>query len=186
MRPVPRTCESPDPRSCSRVLVCRCTSLRKARAPCCGPSSRRFCDSSSSPAAAMIGVRVFGMGIDYVCVCIAIGMVVYGVVTAASLHFGAWRAPNAIGGRSSRSRSGSSLPQRSLLRAVASFAQQHGSSEALARTSALHRPVDRGFGARSPAPVPPMTSGSAHSSRSPMRAPDARAGPRGAISPLGN
>ncbi len=40
--------------------------------------------------AAMIGVRVFDMGLEFVCACIAFGMVLYGVVTAASLHFGAW------------------------------------------------------------------------------------------------
>ncbi len=41
--------------------------------------------------AAVIGVRVFDMGLDYVCACIAAGMVLYGVITAASLHLGAWR-----------------------------------------------------------------------------------------------
>ena len=44
-----------------------------------------------SAGAAVIGVRVFDMDLRYVCACIAAGMVVYGVVTAASLHFGAWR-----------------------------------------------------------------------------------------------
>jgi len=37
------------------------------------------------------GVRWFHMGLDFVCACIAAGMVLYGVVTAASLYLGAWR-----------------------------------------------------------------------------------------------
>jgi Na+-driven multidrug efflux pump len=41
--------------------------------------------------AAVIDVRVLDMGLDYVCACIAAGMVLYGIITAASLHYGAWR-----------------------------------------------------------------------------------------------
>jgi Na+-driven multidrug efflux pump len=41
--------------------------------------------------AAVVGVQRFGMGIEFVCVCIAAGMVVYGAMTAASLYLGAWR-----------------------------------------------------------------------------------------------
>ncbi len=41
--------------------------------------------------AAFVGVHWFGMGLGFVCACIAAGMILYGVVTAASLHLGAWR-----------------------------------------------------------------------------------------------
>jgi putative MATE family efflux protein len=40
---------------------------------------------------AAAGVRWFGLGLSFVCACIAAAMVVYGVLTAASLRFGAWR-----------------------------------------------------------------------------------------------
>jgi putative MATE family efflux protein len=40
---------------------------------------------------AMLAVRQFGMGVNSVFVCIALGMVLYGVITAASLWLGAWR-----------------------------------------------------------------------------------------------
>lgn len=42
--------------------------------------------------AAMAGVHWFHSGLSFVCACIAAGMVLYGVVTAASLYLGAWRA----------------------------------------------------------------------------------------------
>ena len=42
--------------------------------------------------AAFVGVHWFGMGLRFACACIAAGMVLYGVVTAASLHLGAWRS----------------------------------------------------------------------------------------------
>jgi len=41
--------------------------------------------------AAVVGVRWFDMGLVFVCLCIAAGMILYGVLTAASLYFGAWR-----------------------------------------------------------------------------------------------
>jgi Na+-driven multidrug efflux pump len=42
--------------------------------------------------AAAIGVRTLGFGIDFVYASIAVGMVLYGALTAASLALGAWRA----------------------------------------------------------------------------------------------
>ena len=42
--------------------------------------------------AAAAGVHWFDRGLDFVCSCIAAGTVAYGVITAASLRFGAWRA----------------------------------------------------------------------------------------------
>jgi len=44
-----------------------------------------------SVGAAAVGVRVFGLGLDFVCASITAGMVLYGALTAASLYFGAWR-----------------------------------------------------------------------------------------------
>ncbi|MFM7396142.1 MAG: hypothetical protein ACKO42_03375 [Gammaproteobacteria bacterium] len=41
--------------------------------------------------AAWLGVTVWQASLEYVFVCIAAGMVVYGVVTAASIRLGAWR-----------------------------------------------------------------------------------------------
>jgi putative MATE family efflux protein len=41
---------------------------------------------------AMLGVELFGFGLGYVCACIAMGMVLYGALTAASVCWGAWRA----------------------------------------------------------------------------------------------
>lgn len=40
---------------------------------------------------ATITVRLLGMGVTSVFACIAVGMVLYGTVTAASLWLGAWR-----------------------------------------------------------------------------------------------
>jgi hypothetical protein len=40
---------------------------------------------------AATGVHWFHMGLNFICACIAAGMVVYGVVTAMSIHLGAWR-----------------------------------------------------------------------------------------------
>ena len=40
---------------------------------------------------AAAGVHWFHMGLNFICACIAAGMVVYGVVTAMSIHLGAWR-----------------------------------------------------------------------------------------------
>jgi Na+-driven multidrug efflux pump len=37
------------------------------------------------------GVYVFDADLDWIYVCLGAGMVVYGALTAASLHFGAWR-----------------------------------------------------------------------------------------------
>jgi Na+-driven multidrug efflux pump len=42
---------------------------------------------------AMIGVRWFGFGIEFVFACIALGMAIYGLMTAAALWLGAWRRP---------------------------------------------------------------------------------------------
>ena len=42
--------------------------------------------------AAVVGVRWFGAGLEFVCACISAGMVLYGAMTAASVYFGAWRA----------------------------------------------------------------------------------------------
>ena len=39
----------------------------------------------------MFAVSVLSVGLEYVYVCLAVGMFVYGAVTAASLKFGAWR-----------------------------------------------------------------------------------------------
>ncbi len=40
---------------------------------------------------AVAGVHRFHMGLGFICGCIAAGMILYGIVTAASLRFGAWR-----------------------------------------------------------------------------------------------
>ncbi len=41
---------------------------------------------------AVLGVHWFGLGLGFVCACIAASMILYGVVTAGSLYLGAWRA----------------------------------------------------------------------------------------------
>lgn len=40
---------------------------------------------------AALGVHTFGYGLDFVFGCIALGMILYGVITAAALRLGAWR-----------------------------------------------------------------------------------------------
>lgn len=50
----------------------------------------RFCIAVG---AAWIGVRWFDPSLEFVYACIAVGMIVYGLVTAASVKLGAWRKP---------------------------------------------------------------------------------------------